>query len=432
MIEAKVNGVLFGGFTRATIIDTVDTLCNEYVLRCASAPGEKFPIARGADVDVMIDGFKMIPGKAETVTVDAPENDYSVTVSGRSKLKALLKESLPPKFLLLGPISLRGAIVQFLRETGLDFDVVDEVGDLEDFDADEILTEDLGSSAWDLFLKLAEKRNVLITGNSKNEIVITRANTRKYLKVLKRTIVDDDKTNNIVSSNGETSDAKRMRVYQVASQKNVAVRSSETPPSGNNLYVRPAPEPTEIQKSISDTIASLREVQKDLKVGSERYRVVKNKIDELQGDDYDFKKGTDSMNTSGGVVDLQSPDGVYWETAKDPSDSDECDRLSAKICNNRRIESVKYQCQVVDHLADDEPWESGYLVKVIDEYCDVNAVMSIKKVSWEEALSEDGEAVDKLMLTMTLPEAYGDQTEESPAQKQVTVIGENFQQSDLI
>jgi prophage tail gpP-like protein len=438
MIEVEVNGKNLEGFTSVKLDENVENLCSVLQLNCVPDLNEKFPVSRGADIKAKVEGFVVFEGKVELVRVKAPQDSYSIFVRGRSLLKSLLKNDLPPKFSLHGPISLKRAIEKYLMEAGLGFDVVLEVDDMKDFSEREVLNKKVGSTVWELFVALAEKRQSLVRGNRQNKIAITRANKNKYKKVLQRLIVDTNNTNNILESEGESSDEGRKRVYHVVSQDNVSVKRKEAPPKGNELYVPDTGEEDSSGASNPNQalIDDLQNTLSQLPPDSEEARAIEQTISDLGGGTEasatDTEKPAGRMKTYGAIADLYVPDGESWEKAEDPSDNDECRGLAAKRCNNNRISSVSYECTVIDFIADEEPWEPGYLVPVVDEYCDVNALMCIQQVLWEDSISEDGEVAEICRLIMTLPDAYGEDSELSTKEAQVTVIGENFQQSELL
>jgi prophage tail gpP-like protein len=376
----------------------------------------------------MINGTEVLPGAVENLRIRYGATDFNISARGRDRTKEILKEDLPPNFNVKGPISLKRIMELTLDKTGLDYEVVDEIGDLDDFTNKEIATEYNGATVWEFWSKLAEKRQCLITKNRKGQLVIFRPGSRVYTKQLRQLKNDPDGLNNIIAADGGSDDSGRRKEWNIVSQANVSVPRDETPPAAGEIWTQDdgTPEPVQLQNS-----ARIEQVEKDLEqadAGTEVQRVLAEELTRLNASNPTSKKKfkTKRSQTSGTVIDNSATDGTRWETAENPSDDDECERLAQRKLNTSRVESVSYQCTTPDLEADDGPWESGYLVPVIDEIADVNATMLIDNVEFLSTIDKNGKVEENCILTLTIPDAYGDDANPSATQTQVTVIGENF------
>jgi len=435
MISALVNNKEFTGFSSVSVTDNVDQLCNQFKFDCTADRAKAFPIPRGAKMDVLVEGFTVLPGKVEILDVEYDPESYQVSVEGRDALKVILKTDLPPNFVVKGPIQLKKVMEKTLAATDIDIDVVDLVGDLDDYTSKEVLTEDAGCTIWEFWTKLAEKRQVLITKNRQGQVIIVRPNTRIYQKTLRQLFNDPEGLNNILKGKGRTDDTDRRAEYNVVSQVNVSVPRTEAPPAEGENYTPPkTEEPDEQLLQNQEDIDGIKQLLKHMEKGSEQERVLTNLLVALgTSNPAPTKKfATKRVQTSGTVTDPDVDDGAMWETAEDPSDDDECERLAKWKCNTARVKSIAYSCSTADLIADDEPWEAGYLVPVVDEIADINATLLIKSVTLVSRKTKTGDAEEVAELTFTIPDAYSADAVATDSQKQFSVIGSNFNEGEFL
>jgi len=427
--------VEYAGFSSVSITDTVDELCNQFKFDCTADRSQAFPIPRGSRMDVLVEGFTVLPGAVEIADVEYDPESFKISVEGRDASKVILKTDLPPSFQLKGPIKLKRVMEKTLAAVDIDLEVVDTVGNLDPYTSKEVLTEDVGISVWEFWVKLAEKRQVLITKNRAGQLVIYRPGSRKYNKVLRQLYNDPEGLNNILSARGRSDDSDRRRENNVVSQANVSVPRDEAPPAPGEEYdpnagAPPAQQPLQNKEDIE----AINELLKHVDKGSEEERVLKEQLAILDASNPAFTKKfqTKRVQTSGTVIDTDVEDGVRWETAEDPSDDDECERLAKWRCNRARVESITYSCSTADLIADEEPWEAGYLVNVVDQIADVNATLLIKSVSFVSRKTEAGDVEEVADLVFAIPDAYGEGATPGASERQVTVIGANFNQEEFL
>lgn len=443
MFSIRVDGKIYDGFTKASYENVAENLCDIFRGTCGVDEGTVgFPIKRGADADIMIDNMVVSKAQVELVRVSAPVDGYTVTVMTRDKTKSILKSDLSTAFTVKGPVSLQRIIELVFLDVNVSFEIVDEVGDLEDFTKKEIATADVGGNAWDFIQKMAEKKQVIVSKSRDGKVVIRRGGEKKYLKKLLRLKNDPRNNNNIVSSEGESSDSERRAEYNVVGQENLAVKRDEKVPVGNGLYEPDLPSDTEEESDSGNPVLDqLNEALRNAPPGSELEYAIDKQIAEQfaanvlnsSGGRNKKKKFKRTRNQTLGVAqDELATDGVCWEKADTPCSDDDCLAIAKRRLNDSRVASVTYQCEVSDFIADDEPWEAGWLVEVVDEWCDVSAVMMIRRAMYEDEITEDGDPVSTCQIQMTIPDAYGVEGGASDSEKQVTVIGEKFNLGDLI
>lgn len=445
MFSVKISDKIYNGFIRASFTDSASTLCNKFNLECAIDENiNEFPVKRGSPILILINEKQVSIAAVEDVNVNATSESFSLSVAGRDTAKSILKSSLKPSFNIVGPIGLIDLMKKCLKNVDLSFDIIDETDGIKEFTKKEIVNSNVGGNIWDLWLKMAQKRQVRIKQNRSGQIVVSQNGTKKYSKKLIRKRNDPKNENNIVSSRGKSSDIDRVKDIFITGKENLAVKRTDVPPQGNELYVVDLPsdvtaETAPNNERLDELNAALRASPK----GSEEERA----IDELIASEFANNIYTKNKNKKGGklfkttrnqtlghVEDSLSIDGVYWEKADSPCSNDDCLELAKKKLNDLRVGSVSYSCEVSDFNGDDfEPWENGWLVDVIDEWCDVSATMFIQSVSFEYEITDDGnDVIQSCNLEMTIPDAYSANGGPSESEKRVTVIGEKFNLDDII
>ena len=434
MITVRVNGEEFEGFTSVSLVDAMDQLCNQFSLGCTASSTEPFVIPRGAPIEILVEDFVMLTGATESISGNYDANTFSISVDGRDDTRNVLKADLAPKISFKGPIGLVEVMERTLKQTGLDLNVVNLAGDIDDFTSKEVLTDDVGSSIFDFWLALAQKRQLLLSKDSNGDIAILRPNTNRYQKTLRQLIDDPERKNNIISATWNFNDMNRRHEYNVYSQANFTIPADEAP--SDEVVEDPFPpfeeeEPTTVSKTKDEQIAELEALLAQCEAGSERERAVNGQLDGLGAESQStFRRSR--VATKGTVIDDAIPVGsVSHDTADNPSDDDECLRLAKWRANQERVKAIQYTVTLNDLIADDEPWRAGYLIDVVDEIASINSIMMIKQVEFSSAVNDDGNAEQVVKLTLTVPDAYGEDATAGDSQKQVSIIGENWNQGDF-
>jgi prophage tail gpP-like protein len=430
MIELRIDGDTFNGFTSITMTDAIDQLCNQLTCSCTSDDGAAaFPVPRNARVELWVGDFRLMKGVIEINEGSYSSEDYDIKVDGRDTTRAVLKNDLPPNFVVKGPIQLKAVLEKCLKAVGLSIAVLDETDGISDYTDKELLTDDVGASMWEFWLGLAEKRKVLITKDADGNIVIRNPNDRAYPGVLRQLLSDPANQNNILRSSWRFDDTDRRHEYNVYSQVNVSIPRTDAPPVDGEYYVPEngpggTPDVTQNQAAIEALQAQLQTEEP----GTETSRVIKEQIAALSGDvDPTPQIVTKRVQTRGRAIDESvEPGSVSHETAEHPSDNDECQRLAEWACNRKRVESNRYSCSVEQLLIDGEPWKAGYLIQVIDEIAGIDSQMLISRVEYSTRVGEKGEAEEIATLHMTIPDGYSQNANASDSQKQTGIVGDKW------
>lgn len=439
MMKLRINGEEYLGFTEISVVDNIDTLCQQFKVVCAAEDsGFMFPIKRGSSAEVIVEGVSVFNGSVEKSKGRAGQDSYDISTEGRDINSDIIKSQLRPDINFKGPISLYDLILKTLRKMGINRNVVDLTGGIDDLTKKELANEDVGTDLFDYWVMLAQKRNCLVSSNRDGEIIIIRPNQRKYTKRLYRLITDRQGANNIIESDWDFDDSERCHEYNVYSQTNRSSEDKKTPPASDSIDTDPNAKTDESESTPENQarISAILAEMNFLDPSSERFFILQSELEALGGS---FTGGSSGQSfrksrvaTIGTAFDDGVPSGsVRHEVADDPSDDDECQRLANWKCNKTRAESVSYSCTVFDMLADDEPWESGWLVDVVDEVADIDSTMLIRSVEYNSSRDENGQASEDVTLTLTLPDAYTDQPSADSSLVTINRIGANWNDGDF-
>jgi prophage tail gpP-like protein len=433
MIIVRSNGIDLEGFSVVKVTDNVDTLCNQFTLETSADEAFKFPIPRGSDVEILINDVVVLTGELEQIRGSSGDDKYKITGNGRDKTKAILKTDLDPAVSLKGPMQLKRAIELTLEYDKIDLDVIDEVGDLDDFDDKELLTDSVGAKLFDFYVALAEKRQALITRDRASNIVIRRPNTRKYRKTLTNLINDPLGLNNIITNDFDFNDADRTRTVNIYSQERFTVGTKPaTETVDTDLFPEQNVEPksSDVQADAEQQLNKINYFKRRAKKGSQADRVLTEAEAEIKAQGVaGFRRSR--VASKGTVVDNAVTDGVIHRTAEYPSTNAECEKQAKWEVNSQRVKSNSYSCTVSDVIADTEVWESGYLIDVIDEFAGVASTMMIQSVTFSDSMGEDGEPEETITLAMTIPDGYTEDATPDATLEQTGAIGEGWNIDDF-
>ena len=432
MISVEVNDKVFTGFTKISLVDSVDQLCNQFTLECSADDYLQFPIPRGSTIKVKVNDKQILTGFVEGNKGSYSAESYSIVLQGRDDTRAVLKADLPPKFNVRGEIQMKAVMEKTLAQAGIDLTVIDATGGIDPFTTKEVLTDDTGGTIWDFWLGLAEKRQVLITKDFDGNILILRPNQLKYKKQLYMFLNDFAAVNNIIQASWDYNDANRRHEYNVYSQANVTVPRTEAPPAEGETYDSASEdkEQTAPATQNADAIAALQAELRTVEPGSEQARILELQISSLTGNPPGQDQSpfiTKRTKTRGTAYDYGIPPGsVSNEPAENPSDNDECEKQAQWNANKGRVNSFTYSCKVNDLIGDNSPWRSGVLIDVVDEIASVDSTLLIKQVEFIAEETADGKVEEYAQLSFTIPDGYTDAASASDSQKQTAEIGGNW------
>jgi len=429
MIEIRIDGQVLENFWSISMIDSVDQLCNQFKAKCCVDDGSQvFPISKGSAFQVVVGDTLLMTGIVEIVRGGYSENKYEIEVEGRDITRAVLKNDLPPDFSIKGPVSLKAVMEKTLKASNVALNVIDESSGITDFTSKELLTDDVGASIWDFWSGLREKRKVLISKDPDGNVVISNPNGKEYSSGLFQLFNDPDALNNIVSANWVFDDSERRNEVNVRSQANMSVARDDAPPADNEQWAPDdSPEPPSSLQSEAQVDALIQKISES-EFGSEVQKAYQKQLSALLGaSPVKAQIKSRRTQTRGRAIDPGAePLTVSYETAENPSDDDECQRLAEWRVNQNRVASNSFSCTVQQLLIDGRPWQSGYLVPTVDEQANVDSMMLINRVEYQTEV-QDGQLVsENVRLALTVPDGYSQEASASDAQSQTGDIGDKW------
>lgn len=344
MIQLEVNGQLFEGFESVTAKRSMNSLCGQFSIDAATQTQafSDFPIKRGNQMRLIVDGQVWLTGFIEDLSVDYNKDRMNIRLEGRDKTADVVDSSVPPSISFNGPISLENIIRSTLRLVGVtDVEIVNEAADIADFSSQEIVAPDIGTNLIDFFNSYAAKRQVLLLTNADGNLLITRSPEQLGPIELKNVVGED---NNILSAAAQFSDRGRFNKYLVLSNGSVAQLSF----FGEDIASVSARQAQEVDSAI---------------------RVSRLKVIE----------------------------------SEQPSSNEECRQRAIWESNLARSRSLSYACTIDGHSYEDStPFEFNQLVKIFDEYAGIDAELLLHTVT----MVSDSESGNIASLEFTTRDAY--------------------------
>lgn len=211
-VEAKINGRIYGGWKEVDVTRSLKSLSGSFALSVTdrwSGQNQPWPINRGDNVEILINGETVITGYVDAVTRATGPSERSISVSGRDKTADLVDCSIDNGKAQYNNVSLEAVARELIAPFGLSLKVETSVGARIDTIAIQV-----GETVFEFLEKLARKRGVLLTTDGRGSLVITRPGT------------DRAKTGlvlgtNIISATRSDDGTDRFSKYTVKSQPNL-------------------------------------------------------------------------------------------------------------------------------------------------------------------------------------------------------------------
>lgn len=320
----EVNGVPWKGFTSVNVSNDIEQVSGEFNFQATSEKKLYLPFKGQEKCRVLVDGVPLITGFIEEVNYSYDNDSHSISVSGRDKTSDLIDSSIAGNIEFRGGILLEGIVGAVLSFLGIDSKVINNVGEgqINQFTKEEIETADVGENAFKFIEKYARKRGVLLSTDGDANIVLSRSSGEE----INGTIVNkiNNNANNVKSASVVYRFAERFNKYIVRGQGNPVALSQ------NNLTTEKVEgnEGTAIDEDIRET------------------RIL------------EFQPETSSSAPSSQIR-------ADWES------------------NIRRSRSFVYKCVLTDiFIGNNELLVPNKLIRVIDDMCDIDAIMLIKSVNF--------------------------------------------------
>lgn len=344
MITLAIKGIPYETYEQISIGKSMDKLSGEFTFQLVNTSEQPFPFKVDDICEVQVYGKSWIKGRVETIAGSGNAASHTVTVAGRSKFSDIIDSTIGGNIEFKSPISLEDVIKQTLNKMGITgFGVINKVSGLQSFTGGELISAETGKTAFEFLESYARKRQVLLSSDNTDNIVLTRSSTTLQKTPLVNSTTRN--TNNIESFTYNYDITKRFNKYILRSQGNPATQNDET---------------------INFTLMSgtgLSATSIDSEIHTNR---IFNKKSEQSTDNSGLKKRAD------------------WES------------------NIRRARSFTYSAVVQGFKnALGDLWDTNVLVQVIDDFAGINSTLLINSVQFDSSVS--GELTT---LTMVRPDAY--------------------------
>jgi prophage tail gpP-like protein len=340
VITIEVNGVKYEGFLDVNVEQHFDTACSSFSFTSTSDKKLYSPVKVGDAVRICVKNIPLVTGYVDKITPKYTSDSHDISIEGRSKTADIVDSTVSGNIDLKAPISLKRIIERVISSLGItDIKVFitdkfksftdEDLNPTQNTGLDEPAGQDVsakvGENAFDFIEKYCRKRQVFFTTDGDGNIVIARASNEIIDLGLFNKV--DGQNNNIKSASSTIDNSQRFYKYVLHSQSNTA-------------------------EDMGEGFASSKGVAYDKEIR-------KTRVYEMQAD------VASDMQTA--------TDRAKWEA------------------NIRRARSFVYSCNVQGffiNAEETELWRPNILVKVVDDFEDINSELLVKSVKF--SYSADG------------------------------------------
>jgi len=363
-ILVEINSVSYEGFSSINVTRSIEAISGSFSLNATISQGNSFPIKVGDKCRIVIDGTSVINGFVENISVSYSQDKHNINIQGRDRTADLIDSSVIDELTYEGSISLRRIIGQTLRNLSItDISVSDEIGNLEDFDDTEREAADIGENAFDFIERYARKRQALLTTDGEGNILITRSSNNPISTNLLNEI---EGSNNIIKNASVNYNyTERFNRYTISSQGNASI----------DIGAEISPDVLTDQQGES--------IDEEIRIGRQ---IV--------------------INAETSMSDATAADRALWER------------------NIRSGRSRIYNVTVYGFMAEEDGllWKPNFLVKIKDDFADIDAQMLIRSVTY----SQSNDAGSTTTLEFVEKDTYTIQAKIDKATAESNNIGDEF------
>lgn len=361
-LTLELNGTEFSKFTSADASIALDQFVNTFAFGAISDEPQGFPVKVGDRVKILADGTAIVTGFVLGLDGSHSDTSRQIRITGASRTVDIVDSSINQLVFNI-PISLQSVIENVLSEIGSSIVVTNEVSGLADFEESELIAAEPGQKAFGLIEQYARKRQVFVRTGPDGSIFISRNPGKKTkLKLLSRF---EDNTNNVKLATLSINHNNRYNKYKAISQQS--------------------------QQGLSSL----------------------NKV--FGADEVSDQSGTATDN------DIRSTRALTF-VSENATDSDGLKNRAIWEADVRRANSLTYTAEVAGHSADSSPWRVNNLIRVIDEWEDVDAVLLIDRLTFSFSVRKGSTT----KIRCVSPDAYTLEASEPQKQKETNSIGGLF------
>lgn len=370
MILIEINGQRLTGFKQIRIEKSLDDLAGTFSFTAVAGTPFAFPVKVGYSCQIYIDTFPVITGYVEGIEGRSEQDSEDVIFSGRDRTADVVDSTIGTNLEIKAPISLIDITQKTLSSEGITgINVSTNVSNLQPFQTGELIdiSGEIGKSLFDFIENYARMRQVLMTTDQQGNILFTRTPTTSTAISLIRKKNDINRINNIESSSWVINNSKRFNQYFYHSQANMSSLEDSL-----NLNA----------SSIVSIISSATDSQ--IRKGRNF-----NAISEQSADTTNMKNR------------------ATWEGSV------------------RKARALEYRPKIPGFYPPNSKsniWQLNQLIKIIDDYADINATMLINKISFES----DIEAGETTELTLVPKDSYTLDLEIASVDQKTNKVSDNF------
>lgn len=322
-VTLEIDGLNYTGFKSINFSKSIENISGRFNFTAVGSEDLVFPIKRRASCRIKVNNINIINGFVEVIRVRYSERSHKIIIEGRDKTADVIDTQIDGNIEFNTPISLQRVIRQTLdRINATDIGAIDNVGDLNPYEETELVSAEVGQTAFKFIEKYARKRQVLLTSDNDGNILITRA-SQEILPVSLQNVIDGEE-NNIISGDISFDDSRRFNRYRAKSQGNISSMVNAGSTDNENTV-------------------NLEGVAFDRDIRQTR---ILNFVTENSSDDFTATQR------------------AAWEA------------------NIRRTRSFSYRVTVQGATYDGtNPWPVNRLVQVIDDFGKIDAVLLIRSVN---------------------------------------------------
>lgn len=344
-LAIEINGLPYTNFTSASVAASITAVARGFSFVSTADANSDFPVKIGDRVKITADGTQIIDGFIELLEVSYNDLSHEIRVGGRSYMADFVDSSVPTQFEFDGT-GLQAIAENLLSAIGVSATVINEAGSIRDF-ADDKTAAEVGQNALEFLENYSRKRQVLLSSKGGAELLLARAGTTYAPTSLKN--VKGAADNNILDATLSLDYSKRFYQYLVKSQLNPSIPD----------FLRT---PEELANQEGYAYDSNMRRSRKLELNAE--------------------ESSDSFGAA---------DRAKWE-------------------RNMRIGGgFKYSAKVVGNSIAGALWLPNTLVRVKDDFCQVDAELLIKTVNYDFDLTGGSTTT----LTIIKPEALTLEAEQS-------------------
>jgi prophage tail gpP-like protein len=341
-MQISINGQRYQGFLSATVRRAFTDLSGsfQFVATPKDISGD-YPIQVGDSCQIVVEDEIFLTGYVETIDVDrwSSLTDFNIIISGRDTTADVVDSTISADIITqyTGEITVKSMCEQLLKNLGKDDIFIIDYINPSPFSAGELISPTTGQTAFSFLQQYAGLKQVILSTDGAANITINQTGTIQIPNPL--LLEKGGKNNNILRMRSKMTQQNQFYSYYMYSQASLSTIEFQGTSfaSGNE----------DLQKAVifqdGKSINSL--VRK-----GRRY--------------------TGVCNTQ--LIDSDSAQNyANWEN------------------NYRQTQGWQYQCMVVGHTYDGvNIWQPNMLIKLKDDYANVDAILLIDTVEFRESLEE--------------------------------------------